>query len=131
MIPTLISGNNFEYAWLGISGSEVDAEMVEFRGLNSSTRGAVVMEVMENSPADKAGLLGRDSSLDENSDEYLNGGDIITAIEGSPVGGIDDLITYLVTQTKPGDTVTLDVIHADGAEEQVQVTLGSRPEVLQ
>jgi 2-alkenal reductase len=66
--------------------------------------------------------------LDEESDEYRFGGDIITAIDGQPVAGIDDLISYLVTLYQPGDTVTLDVIRADGSTEQLQVTLGERPE---
>ncbi len=131
VVPTLISGDSVKYAWLGISGSEVDADMLEFRGLNSDVRGAVVAEVMEGGPAARAGLQGRDESLDEMSAEYLNGGDIITAINGTPVGGIDDLIAYLVAQTKPGDEVTLDVIHSDGSQEQMQVTLGSRPAALQ
>lgn len=131
VVPTLISGGSVKYAWLGISGGEVTPGMLEFRGLDSDVRGAVVSEVMEGGPAEKAGLQGRDAALDETSDAYINGGDIITAINSTPLAGIDDLISYLVTQTKPGDKVTLDVIHTDGSQEQMQVTLGSRPEALQ
>ena len=128
VVPALISGDDYKYAWLGISGGEVTAEMSEFRGLTSATRGAVVIEVVDDGPAATAGLQGRDASLDDESDEYQFGGDIITAIDGQPVAGIDDLISYLVTLYRPGDSVALDVIRADGSTEQLQVTLGERPE---
>jgi 2-alkenal reductase len=128
VVPALISGDDYKYAWLGISGGEVSVEMSDFRDLADATRGAVVIEVVDDGPAAAAGLQGRDASLDEESDEYRFGGDIITAIDGQPVAGIDDLISYLVTLYQPGDTVTLDVIRANGSTEQLQVTLGERPE---
>ena len=42
---------------------------------------------------------------------------------------IEELITYLNQETRPGDTVELEVIHADGSQETVNVTLGTRPSV--
>jgi len=38
-----------------------------------------------------------------------------------------DLATYLFTEGRPGETVTLTVLR-DGQREQVEVTLGERPE---
>ncbi len=40
---------------------------------------------------------------------------------------MDDLISYLVEETRPGDEVTLDVIRPDGEKETVTVTLRARP----
>jgi 2-alkenal reductase len=131
VVPTLISGDSYQYAWLGISGGEVTAELAEYRQLDSTVRGAVVADVFKGGPADKAGLQGRAASAKEDSDEYRYSGDIITAINGTPLNGIDDLIAYLVAQTQPGDQVTLDVIHDDGSQEQVSVTLGQRPTDIQ
>ncbi len=128
VVPTLIEGGDYKYAWLGISGGEVTADISEFRALANDVTGAVVLEVVEDSPADKGGLLGRDESLAEDAEAFLYGGDIITAIDGTLIAGIDDLISYLVSQVKPGDTVTLDIIRADGEETQLDVTLGTRPE---
>lgn len=127
IVPDLISGNGHEYSWLGISGSEVSPAMSEFRQLDAAVKGAVVTGVFEDGPAAKAGLQGRDESLKEDSDEFLYGGDIITAIDGTAISGIDDLISYLVTNTRPGDEVELTVIRVDGDEETVSVTLGTRP----
>ncbi|MCK6630682.1 MAG: PDZ domain-containing protein, partial [Anaerolineae bacterium] len=59
--------------------------------------------------------------------EYQLGGDVITAINDQPVEDMDDLITYLIEQTRPGDQVTLDVIRPDGQQERVEVELEARP----
>lgn len=127
IVPTLIQGEEYEYAWLGITGNTLTAEVAEARNISPSTRGAVVVEVAENGPADKAGLQGRDESLDVESEAYLSSGDIITAINGQSLFDMSDLITYLVEKTQPSDTVTLDVIHDDGSQEQIEVALGVRP----
>ena len=41
---------------------------------------------------------------------------------------MDDLLTYLVNHSRPGDMVTLGVIRADGVKAAVEVTLGQRSE---
>ena len=46
---------------------------------------------------------------------------------GTPVTDMTDLISYLVSDTDPGDVVTLDIIQADGTTAQVEVELGVRP----
>ncbi len=130
VIPTLIEGGEVEYAWLGISGGTVTSELIEARDLPEDTRGAVISQVMEDGPAEEAGLQGRSEDLEPQDEGFRFGGEIITAIDGTPLGGIDDLITYLVAETDPGDTVTLDIIDNDGQEKQVEVTLGVRPSSL-
>jgi 2-alkenal reductase len=127
VIPTLIEGEKYEYAWLGISGGTLTVEAAEFRNLVTGTRGALVIAVAGDGPADRAGLEGRDRSAEFNSDEFRFGGDIITAINDQPITDMNDLITYLVEETRPGDTILLDVIGAEGSPERIEVTLGTRP----
>lgn len=127
VVPKLIDGEEYEYAWLGIGGSTVTTEVNEFRELPMDTKGALVFSVVEEGPAAEAGLKGRDTSLRPDDEAYPFSGEIVTAINGEPVHGIEDLITYLVAQVKPGDVVTLDVIQDDGTTTQVEVTLGVRP----
>ncbi|MDH3675027.1 MAG: trypsin-like peptidase domain-containing protein [Anaerolineae bacterium] len=127
VIPTLIEGEKYEYAWLGISGGTLTVEAAEFRNLVTGTRGALVIAVAGDGPADRAGLEGRDRSSEFNSDEFRFGGDIITAINDQPITDMNDLITYLVEETRPGDTILLDVIGAEGSPERIEVTLGTRP----
>ncbi len=86
-----------------------------------------MVQVTQGSPADEAGLQGSDKVLTVQGQEYQLGGDIIVAIDGEAVRDMDDLISYLVEETRPGDQVTLDVIRPDGEREKVTVTLGVRP----
>ncbi len=127
VVPTLIEGQTYEYAWLGITGQTLSPEVADFMKLPVDTRGALVVNVTQDSPADEAGLQGSDKVLQVAGAEYQLGGDVIIAIEGEPIQGMDDLIAYLIENTKPGDEVTLDLIRPSGEEEQVSVTLGTRP----
>jgi S1-C subfamily serine protease len=52
--------------------------------------------------------------------------DIIVAINGEPVIGMNSIISYLSSNTRPGDTVVMTVLR-DGALLDVNVTLGERP----
>jgi serine protease Do len=127
ILPTLIAGKEYQYAWLGIDGISLTEEVAAAMSLPADTRGALVTSVAQGSPADRAGLHGSQEVLTVAGQEYPSGGDIITAIEGEPVGGTDDLITYLVENTHPGDQVTLNLIRSGGEKESVSVTLGVRP----
>ena len=55
-----------------------------------------------------------------------DGGDLITAIDDSPVTRFDDLLIYLERYTHPGDTVVLTVLR-DGDTIELDVTLVARP----
>lgn len=127
VVPVLIQGRTYQYAWLGIQGATLTADAVAFRNLAADTRGALVLGVAENGPAADAGLQGPDGTLDPAAEAFRFGGDIITAVDGQPINDMDDLITYLVKETRPGDKVELDVIKADGLPAQLEVTLGLRP----
>jgi len=125
--PVLIKGETYEYAWLGITGATLTDQVADFMQLPPDTKGALVVEVAHDSPADEAGLKGSDKTLTVAGQEYQLGGDVIVSINGQPVEKMDDLITYLVEETRPGDRITLDVIHPDGEQETIEVELSARP----
>lgn len=129
VVPTLIRGEAYEYAWLGISGTSLTVEAAEYRKLPAETRGALISAVIEDGPAAKAGLHGSDEKLPVESEAFRFGGDLIIGIDGQVIAEMNDLIAYLVKETKPGDTVTLDVIRTDGTQTSIEVTLGVRPRV--
>lgn len=126
--PALIADGKYEYSWLGISGSGLSRRMVGILDLPEDTRGALVLLVVDDSPADKAGLRSSESTRTVDGAEYPAGGDVITAIDDNPVTDMTDLIAYLTNETVPGDKVELTVIRSDGQEAQLEVTLGARPE---
>ena len=57
------------------------------------------------------------------------GGDVITAIDGKTITGMEDLIS-VVNAKQPGDTVTLTVLR-DGSSHDVTVKLADRPASVQ
>jgi len=127
VVPALIKDGKYEYSWLGISGSPVGADVVELMDLPKGTRGALVISVGRDSPADDGGLTGSDRTEVVNGIQYALGGDTITGINGFVIRDMTDLIVYLTNNTRPGDEVTLEVIHGDGSTENLPVVLGTRP----
>lgn len=126
-MPVLIEGNSFEYSWLGIAGRTVSPEVAGFMKLPADTVGVLVIDVVPLSPAYEAGIQDSNDLFTDEGQEYLVGGDIIVTIDRQLVREMDDVIAYLVEDTRPGDQVTLEVIRAKGELETVSVTLGVRP----
>ena len=126
VVPDLIREGSVQYAWLGISGLTLSGRIAELMDLPEATKGAMVIDITKGGPADEAGLRGSDRTLEEEGLQLPLGGDVIVALNESPVSGVDDVISYLNEHTEPGDRITLTVIR-DGGETVVQVTLGSRP----
>lgn len=127
VIPELIENGQYQYAWLGISGTSLRPDVAELMDLPRDTRGTLVIDVTRNGPAEAAGLLGSDRSEQVEGLDLRLGGDIIVAIDGTQVRTIDDLIAYLVDNTRPEDESVLEVIREDGSRETIQVTLDRRP----
>jgi S1-C subfamily serine protease len=126
VVPGLIENGSFEYPWLGISGRDLTGDLAEASGLDQTQRGALVIEVTPGGPADEAGIQGSNQAAQENGQALPVGGDIITAINGQPLDEFDDLVSYLISSTEVGQTITLTVIR-DGQTQDVPVTLQARP----
>ena len=127
VIPELIKNGQYQYAWLGISGTSLRPDVAELMDLPRDTRGTLVIDVIGDGPAEAAGLLGSDRSEQVEGLDLRLGGDIIIAIDGTPVRTIDDLIAYLVDNARPEDESMLEVIRENGSRETIQVTLDRRP----
>ncbi|MDP8969548.1 MAG: trypsin-like peptidase domain-containing protein, partial [Actinomycetota bacterium] len=101
----LVDRGFVEHAQLGVRGQDVDPQVAELYDL-AVTEGAVIVEVVPGSAADRAGL---------------ERGDIVTAIDGEPVSGMVELAGR-IRSLAPGDRVTLTVVR-DGERRNVDVTL--------
>jgi len=125
-IDSLLETGSYEHPWLGISGYNLTPELAEAMGINNNTRGTLVASVVENGPADEAGLHESTSTVVINGAPYEIGGDIIIGIDGQAMESFYELQVYLTRNTKPGDTVTLNIIRQKEYIE-VDFTLGVRP----
>jgi serine protease Do len=126
VVPSLIQNGTFQHPWIGISGMNLSPDIATAMGLNANQRGALVEEVMANSPAEKAGLQSGSQSFDLNSQTINIGGDVITAVNGTPVQQMDDLIAYLATNTTVGQKITFTILR-NGKEMTIDLTLAARP----
>jgi serine protease Do len=117
-IPRNVSGRPLP--WLGAFGLEpIDPEVARFLHLEDQSA-LVVSEVLENSPAEKAGLKGHD---------------IIVALDGRPLPRLrpEQVVeTYLereIGRRLPGDVLPLTVLR-DNRRLELQVTLGDEPKII-
>lgn len=121
----LIEDGSVDYSYIGITGAALSLTHNETLGLPNNVRGAVVTDVVANSPAAKAGLRPA-RALNQTGAPDVTTADIITAIDGQQVQDMSTLISYLAKYTVPGDTVTFTVIR-DGQTIEIPITLESRP----
>jgi S1-C subfamily serine protease len=127
VVPALIEDGAYKYAYLGLEGSTISAQLAEALELPDNTLGVYVSAVVPGGPSETAGVQGGDRAITtDNGLEVRQGGDIVTAIDDMPVVRFEDLVSYLVTRAEPGKTVTLTVQRGD-EEVKVDVTLGERP----
>jgi len=99
-----------------VAGEQWDDRGLAFLGIDGSShdRGAVVMHVHSDTPADAA---------------HLQVQDIITAFDGQQVNSFE-MLRNLIWQHKPGDVVTIGLLRGDQLIEK-HVTLARHPEVVQ
>jgi serine protease Do len=106
---------------LGVSGVNIKPEIAKAMNL-TQTSGFLVVDIIAQGPADKAGLRGGFAISNINGTEVELGGDVITGIDNTTVRKIDDILSYLDTKNV-GDMVILKVLR-DNKAEDIAVTLG-------
>jgi len=105
----LKSGGKVSRGWLGVVIQEVTADLADSFGLDRP-RGALVSQVQEDSPAQKAGL---------------QAADVILEFNGKAVENSSDL-PRIVGMAKPGTKIPLQVWRK-GKVQQLNVVLGELP----
>ena len=125
VVPVLIENGEFKHPWMGISGTDVDPELAEVRGLKSS-KGFLVVSVIEGSPAELAGLLGVTETKEMDGREFALDGDIILSIDGNTVRKISDILVHLQREKSIGDEMILS-INRNGEMLELTMVLEERP----
>ena len=88
--------------------------------------GFLVMDVVDGSPAEKAGIQrGEEDAVIDDISMKL-GGDVILAIDNNTVRKIDDILAYLEIEKSVGDGLNLTILRK-GQTMEVMATLAARP----
>ncbi len=127
VVPDLIENGEFVYAWLGVSGHDVSRILALGLDLPDGTQGAYISQVISDGPAEDAGLNDANRTIRVDGQPIDVGGDTVVGIDGTPIRSMADLISYLTSNTRPGDTVTLEVLEDGGDRVEKHVKLGVRP----
>jgi S1-C subfamily serine protease len=131
VVPELIARGYYPHPWLGAQFLPLTPALAKvLREADMSLpvdAGLLVIEAVKGAPVDQAGIQGGSRMARIGGFEIPLDGDIITALNGEPVGDFEELTVYLETQTKVGDTVQVTIIR-DGQEQTVPVILDERPQ---
>lgn len=125
IVPSLISNGTYDHPWIGITSVDIDPDLAKILELKQA-KGIQVISVVQNSPAQKAGIVGSSIIKEINDSKYTIGGDIIVEIDGKEVRKIDDILTHLQREKSVGDTTMLKILR-DGQPMEIKITLEQRP----
>lgn len=103
----LIETGRATHPWLGVTGGDVTREAAEEFGVE---QGALMIEIVPDSPADRAGI---------------EPNDVVVSFEGEAIDSMDDLVVA-IRQHRVGQRVELVVVR-DGRRVQIEATLGDKP----
>lgn len=126
IVPKLISDGTYHHPWVGIAGRDINPDLANILHLTDA-RGFLIVNVVEGSPADKAGLKGSSETKEVNGIEYPIGGDVVLSVDGNVVRKIDDILIHLQRYKSVGDEMVLEVLR-DGRVTNFVVKLDERPD---
>lgn len=107
----LIASGRATHPWLGVTGKEVDEQAAAQFGVE---RGALVIEVVPDSPAAAAGL---------------EPNDVVVSFNGERINSMDDLVVA-IRQHTVGERVSMVVVR-EKQRVSIRATLGDKPDNLQ
>ena len=125
IVPILIKNGEYKHPWIGIQGRDIGPDLAKVLNLNDAV-GFLVIAVIPDSPASRAGLQGSENSVERDGVQYIVGGDIILSVDGLEVRKISDILIHLQRAKSVGDEMFLEIIR-DGRTTNFTIILGERP----
>lgn len=125
VIPVLISEGVYPHPWLGLLGYDITPDLMQALQLPVE-QGVLVAQLYRDGPAVAAGIQGAQQQVIVGNRRFLIGGDILTAINGTPVTTWNNLSQYLELNTQVGDSIRLSILR-DSQTLDVELTLAAQP----
>ncbi len=92
IMQQLIEHGKVSRGWLGVEGIDITAKAAMATG-NPNIKGALIVGIFINSPADEAGI---------------KAGDVMVSVDGSAVNGVRDLLEK-ISLHRPGDIIEVSI----------------------
>ncbi len=125
-IASLVTMGYYDkHPWLGAAGVDMTYEIAQIMGVNV-TYGWLITQVVSGGPAANACLRDGTKRVLIAGQYVTVGGDIIIAINGIRITGLDALSAYIEENTTPGQTINLTIMR-NNQELTIPLTLGARP----
>ncbi|MFC1823278.1 DegQ family serine endoprotease [Thermodesulfobacteriota bacterium] len=120
IIEQLKSNGEVTRAWLGVGIQDLTSELAEYYHVKDR-KGALVTQIYEGDPADKAGIRTRDIIVEANGKEVSGGRDLSRTIANTSVGA-----RIPITLIRDGDEKTVHVELAKRVDSDAPVKVGVR-----
>ena len=126
VVPALLEDGEYEHSYMGVRLQTVGPLLAEANGVDERV-GVYIAVVREGGPSDGVlrGTTGETTVAGTPGVE--TGGDVVVAMDDTPIRTSRALSSFLALETRPGDTIDVTVLR-DGEEQTVELTLGSRPD---
>ncbi|WP_224336995.1 S1C family serine protease [Haloprofundus halobius] len=124
VVPGLVDDGFYRHSYLRTRTLDVTPTVARANRLDDP-RGVLVVDVAAG-PTGGDALRGSRYSRTVRGREVPVGGDVIVGSNGRTVNSHEQLMHYLITETRPGEPVDIDVLR-DGEEATLSVILGERP----
>jgi PDZ domain/PsbP-like protein len=116
----------------GLATRSLTPSLAQRLGLDNTTRGDVITDIVPGSPAESLGLRPLNLSRSGSTEEIIaSRGDIILAVDGNASFTTEyrTIDQYLFENNRVGENITLNLLH-DGQLRYVELTIGAMPRFL-
>jgi len=125
IVPSIIANGKHAHSYVGVRTVPLNPDISKANNI-SVQNGLLVADTIDGSPASKVLQGSENDTVQYEGERFFSGGDVILEIENTSVNTNEELTSYLIRKTVPGETVSLTILR-DGEQTVVTMELGKRP----
>jgi S1-C subfamily serine protease len=126
VLPELLTLGRYRHPWLGIRYAYRLSPGLSNMLQLPTDHGLLLVELQRGGPLDAVGAVGAREEAIVGNQRMFVGGDILTAVNGQPIAGPEELQILLESNYKVGDSVTVTLLR-QGQEMTMETALTEEP----